>query len=57
MDATVRVTGSEGDRASGYMTGSGNSAFERMIPEQAATGQRLSVEAFAFREILNEEAD
>lgn len=57
MDATVRVTSSEGDRATGYLIGSGSSAFLRLIPEEAPTGQRLSVEAFAFREILNEEGD
>ena len=57
MDATVHLTSVAGDRASGYMTGSGSSAFLRLIPEEALTGQRLSVDAFAFRDILNEEAD
>jgi hypothetical protein len=57
MDGTVHVTDVEGDRASGFLIGSGSSAFQRLIPDGALTGQRLSVEAFAFRDILNEEAD
>lgn len=55
MDGTVYVTDVEGDRASGFLTGSGSSAFQRLIPDGALTGQRLSVEAFAFRTILDEE--
>jgi hypothetical protein len=56
-DFTLRTTGAEGDRVSGYMIGSVSAALQRRIPEEALTGQRVAVEGFAFREIENEEGD